>query len=311
MVIFMALIIAYVGKKGCIMVSDKRSITYFGNNENLSLLEDDFYSGKISTKEELFAKADELNIGIKITDKTTRIDTIGEAIKGEISTKGAFETKRRRVYGTTNGYQIVELVGSKIISSKGGEKAIIVFGNKFAKSQAEKLISQKWKSSLSLKYMGDIFKEVIAEVSKVTPSVGNQCDVLIKQPDFSDLVAREYLIDIIEKDVKLLDKYKTIFETEDKTANQKDINSRILENGMVGYILSIDENMVEVKLNNQTQAFDKNGKCLAAAGEKVIMFSNSKNPQIGDEVIMENGNLYLKKDSSTLNCNIVLCRVDR
>lgn len=305
----MALIIAYVGKKGCIMVSDKRSITYFGNNENLSLLEDDFYSGKISSEDELYAKAEELNIGIKITDKTTRIDTIGEAIKGEISTKGAFETKRRRVYGTTNGYQIVELIGSKIISSKGGEKAIIVFGNKFAKSQAENLISKKWKSSLSLKYMGDIFKEVIAEVSGMTPSVGKQCDILIKQPEFSDLTAREYLVNKIEQDVKLLDKYKTIFETEDSSTN-KDINSNILENGEVGAILSIDGNMIEVKLNNQTQAFDKNGKCLAAAGEKVIMFTDSKNPQIGDEIIMENGNLYLKKDSSTLKCNIVLCNVE-
>lgn len=291
------------------MVSDKRSITYFGNNENLSLLEDDFYSGKISSEDELYAKAEELNIGIKITDKTTRIDTIGEAIKGEISTKGAFETKRRRVYGTTNGYQIVELIGSKIISSKGGEKAIIVFGNKFAKSQAENLISKKWKSSLSLKYMGDIFKEVIAEVSGMTPSVGKQCDILIKQPEFSDLTAREYLVNKIEQDVKLLDKYKTIFETED-SSNNKDINSNILENGEVGAILSIDGNMIEVKLNNQTQAFDKNGKCLAAAGEKVIMFTDSKNPQIGDEIIMENGNLYLKKDSSTLKCNIVLCNVE-
>ncbi len=304
----MALIIAYIGKKGCIMVSDKRKITYFGNNENLSLLEEDFYSGKISNEEELYKKATELDISIKITNKTTRIDTIGEAIKGEISTQGAFETKRRRVYGTTNGYQIIELIGSKIISSKGGEKAIIVFGNKFAKTQAEKLISQKWKPSLSLKYMGDIFKEVIAEVAELTPSVGKQCDILIKQPDFSALVAREYLIDKIEKDVKVLDKYKTILETDErKDSVEEDINSKILENGLIGAILSIDGNMVEIKLNNQTQAFDKNGKRLAAAGEKVIMFTESTNPQIGDEVIMENGNLYLKKDYSSLKCNIVLC----
>lgn len=306
----MALIIAYIGKKGCIMVSDKRSITYFGNNENLSLLEEDFYSGKISSEEELYKKADELNISIKITDDITRINTVGEAIKGEISTKGSFETKRRRIYGTTNGYQIIELVGPKIISSKGGEKAIIVFGNKYAKSQAEKLISKKWKSSLSLKYMGDIFKEVIWEVSNLTPSVGKQCDVLIKQPEFSDFTAREYLIDIIEKDVKLLDKYKTIFEADDRKSSKSDLNSKILENGPVGSVLAVDNNMIEVKLNNQTQAFDKNGKCLAAAGEKVIMFSDSKNPQIGDEVVIENGNIYLKKDSSTLKCNIVLCKVE-
>ena len=31
----MSLIIAYVGKKGCVMASDKRKIAYFGNKENL------------------------------------------------------------------------------------------------------------------------------------------------------------------------------------------------------------------------------------------------------------------------------------
>lgn len=304
----MVLIIAYIGKKGCVMVSDKRKITYFGDNENLYLLEDDVCTGRISSEEELYKRADKLDINIRITDNNIRIATIDDAIKGEISTKSASETKRRRVYGTTNGYQIIELVDSKIISSEMGEKAIIVFGNKFAKIQAEKLISQKWKSSLSLKYIGDIFKEIISEISYLTPSVGEKSDILIKQPEFSPSEAREYLINEVEKDVKILDKYKTILESEDKFEYSGNINSKILENGDVGTVFSVDDNMVEVKLNNQTQAFDRKGRCLASAGGKVIMFcSGYSSPQIGDEVVMENGNIYLKKDSSILNCNIILC----
>ncbi len=307
----MVLIIAYIGKKGCVMVSDKRKINYFGNNKNLSLLEEDVYTGRISSEEELYKRADKLDINVRITDNNIRIATIGEAIKGEISTKTAFETKRRRIYGTTNGYQIIELVDSKIISSKIGEKAIIVFGNNFAKIQAEKLISQKWKSTVSLKYIGDIFKEVISEISNLTPSVGEKNDILIKQPEFSPSTAKEYLNDEIEKDVKILDKYKTILETNNNKFEYKNnINSKILENGSIGTIVSMDNNIVEVKLNNQTQAFDKKGKCLALAGENVIMFlSKYSKAQIGDEVVMENGNIYLKKDSSTLNCNIILCSI--
>ena len=36
----MSLIIAYVGKKGCVMASDKRKIGYFGDKQNLKTLED-------------------------------------------------------------------------------------------------------------------------------------------------------------------------------------------------------------------------------------------------------------------------------
>ena len=34
----MSLIIAYVGKKGCVMASDKRKIGYFGDKDNLAVL---------------------------------------------------------------------------------------------------------------------------------------------------------------------------------------------------------------------------------------------------------------------------------
>ena len=48
----MSLIIAYIGKKGCVMASDKRRIGYFGNKEQLNALESELYSGKIKTDEE-------------------------------------------------------------------------------------------------------------------------------------------------------------------------------------------------------------------------------------------------------------------
>ena len=41
----MSLIIAYVGKKGCVMASDKRRIAYFGTNRQA--LEDELYNGNI------------------------------------------------------------------------------------------------------------------------------------------------------------------------------------------------------------------------------------------------------------------------
>ena len=121
----MSLIIAYVGKKGCVMASDKRRIAYFGNN--VSALEEELYSGKITTDEELYKKSKELDVPVKITDNADKLRIIGNTIRGEVTTKGTSETKRKRIYGTTNGYQIVELIGSETKSRTAGESGIIIF----------------------------------------------------------------------------------------------------------------------------------------------------------------------------------------
>ena len=51
----MSLIIAYVGKKGCVMAGDKRRIAYFGSKEERELLEQEIYTGEITNDEELYA----------------------------------------------------------------------------------------------------------------------------------------------------------------------------------------------------------------------------------------------------------------
>ena len=67
--------------------------------------------------EEFANRAEELGISIKITDDASKLKIVGNCVRGEVSTKGTFETKRRRIYGTTNGYQLVELLGSETKSS--------------------------------------------------------------------------------------------------------------------------------------------------------------------------------------------------
>ena len=61
------------------------------------------YNGTIKSDEEFLNRAEDLGISIKITDDATKIRVVGNTVCGEVSTKGTFETKRRRVYGTTNG----------------------------------------------------------------------------------------------------------------------------------------------------------------------------------------------------------------
>lgn len=304
----MSLIIAYVGKKGCVMASDKRKIGYFGDKQNLKQLEDELYGGKLTNDDDFLKRAGELGISIKITDDANKLKVIGNTIRGEVSTKGTFETRRRRIYGTKNGYQIVELLGSDTESRRAGKNGIIIFGNEYAKHMAETLVQRKFKASQSLRYMGDIFKGIIEEVASKTPTVGNKVDVLMQQPDFNESEAQKHLNITIDHDIKVLTKFRQ--ELTEQLVQQKlaiDMADKIIEKGDVGKVVNIDGNMVFVQLNKDVQAVDGNWKQKAAPGQNVLMFTENDNIKIGDKVVIENEDLCLKKDKSSLKCDIILC----
>ena len=304
----MSLIIAYVGKKGCVMASDKRKIGYFGDKQNLAKLESELYDGSIDNDEDFLKRARELGISIKITDDANKLKIVGNAIRGEVSTKGTFETRRRRIYGTTNGYQMVELLGSETESRVAKKNGLIVFGNKFAKESAEPLIRQRWKSSQSLRYMGEIFEGIVKDVASKTPTVGSNVDVMIQQPKFNESEAQKHLNVTIDHDIKVLTKFRQ--ELTEKLVQQNleiEMASKIINEGEVGKVVQIDGNMLFVQLNNKTQAVDGNWKQKAAPGQNVLMFSESDDVKIGDKVIIDNEDLCLKRDKSPLKCDIILC----
>lgn len=308
----MSLIIAYIGKKGCVIAADKRRIAFFGEKENRELLEADMYSGDITTDEELYKRAEELDVVLKISDDACKVRTVEDVALGEVTTRGSMETKRKRIYGTTNAYQIVELSGSNVTNITKGSSSIIVFGNKIAKSLANDLIQKRWKPSFSLKYMGDIFGGIIKDIASKSPSLGKEYDVIIKQDSsLSKITGQNHLDKIVEMDVDLLSKYRTRL-TEDliKINETIQLSSTIIDEGFIGYVDKIDGNMLEVQLDEAVGAFDMNWKTLASPGDNVIVFiEDSGDVEIGDEVVIEDEHLCLKKNKQTLNCDIILCRV--
>ena len=308
----MSLIIAYIGKKGCVIAADKRRIAFFGEKENRELLEADMYSGDITTDEELYKRAEELDVVLKISDDASKVRTVEDVALGEVTTRGSMETKRKRIYGTTNAYQIVELSGSNVTNITKGSSSIIVFGNKIAKSLANDLIQKRWKPSFSLKYMGDISGGIIKDIASKSPSLGKEYDVIIKQDSsLSKITGQNHLDKVVEMDVDLLSKYRTRL-TEDliKINETIQLSSTIIDEGFIGYVDKIDGNMLEVQLDEAVGAFDMNWKTLASPGDNVIVFiEDSSDVEIGDEVVIEDEHLCLKKNKQTLNCDIILCRV--
>ena len=112
----------------------------------------------------------------------------------------------------------------------------------------------------------------------------------------------------IDNDIKVLTKFRQ--ELTEQLVQQSiaiDMANKIITKGDIGRVVDIDGNMLYVQLNDKTQAMDGNWKQLAAPGQNVLMFTESDNVKIGDKVVIENEDLCLKKDKSSLKCDIILC----
>ncbi|MDR0912452.1 MAG: DUF2121 domain-containing protein [Methanobrevibacter sp.] len=307
----MSLIIAYVGKKGCVMAGDKRRISYFGDKEDINSLEEKLYSGNISTNEELKKIAKSLNVSIQISDNESKLKVLDNAIVAEVSTKSTKVAKRKRVYGTTNGYKIIELEGTEIIKDDEGESAIIVFGNKITKSLANELLKTEFKTNISLKYMGEIFTKILNKIAIKTPSISTEVDVLIKNPKFSKNDASTYLNKLIKMDVKLLTKFRDkLTENIVKTSKEIKLAEKIINEGEVGLVSNVDDKMIFVDLNKNVQAYNTKWELVLKSGENALMMLNDdKDIKIGDKVVIENETLCIKRNKAILNTELILMYV--
>ena len=85
---------------------------------------------------------------------------------------------------------------------------------------------------------------------------------------------------------------------------------KIINEGDVGVVDNIEGNMLQVKLNNNVQAFDGNWKQLVAPGNNVIMFfDENKDVKLGDNVIITKEDLCTARNKTSLKCDIILCNL--
>jgi hypothetical protein len=306
----MSLIITYVGKKGCVMAGDKRSIGFLGDKKQRELLEEELYAGKIKTTEELRKRAEQLDINLKITDNVEKVRNLGEVLVGEVKLRTTLETRRKRIYGTSSGYHQVELTGSEIRKVQSGQSSIVVFGNKITKEIANKHLKKYWKSKTSLDEVGKIFRKIMEDVAQTTPSVSQQYDIFIIHPQLNHKQAMELLRTTIVGDVKELEKWREKLKQEmlEKTRDIQ-MASRILTQGEVGRVRKVEGDEVEVILSPGVEALNTKWDTLASEGETILMKMETPTPlSLGDMVVIEDENLCIKKDKTPLSCDIILCK---
>jgi hypothetical protein len=306
----MSLIITYIGSKGCVIAGDKRRIGFFGPEANREKLEEELYSGKIQTQEELLKKAMNLEITLKISDDADKIREIGDVVVGEVRSKTTVETKRKRIYATTAAYNMVELVGSEIKTIKSGGSSIVVFGNKYTQELAEKSIKKYWKSKITLIEIGKIFEYVMKEVSIKTPSVSPAHDVIIKYPSIKAKEAKELLRTTIIQDVKELEKWRNeLQENLIKTSQNIQMATKIIIQGNIGIVENVNGNEIEIILDEGVEALDIEWKSMVKPFETIIMtVQNGSNISRGDLAVIEDENLCIKRTKEPLNCDFILCK---
>ena len=131
----MSLVVAFAGKKRAMIGGDKRSIAFFGGAE---ALEEELYSGKIRTDEQLRRRAEELGSVIRIADGREKVwkRRDGDLLVGEVTELSVESQRRRRVYLVTGGYILVEIAGKKAEVSKRGNSTLIILGNRFTREFA-------------------------------------------------------------------------------------------------------------------------------------------------------------------------------
>ncbi len=309
----MSLIICYTGSNGSVIIGDKRRIGFFGNEKKRELLEEEFYSGSIKTQEALLKRAEELGITLKITDDAEKVREIGDVITGEVKTTTPFETKRKRIYATTGSYSLVELSGSTIKNMEGGTTSIVVFGNKYTKEIANKAIQDNWKKKVSLKDVGEIFEKAMDEVSRQTPSVSPNYDLIIKHPSLNKNQARELLRTTILQDVKELEKWREeLKEQMIKAAKGIEMSNKILDNGVVGKVSKVEGHQVEIILAEGVEALDLEWNLQAEAGEVVAMEVDEPDKiSIGDMAVIKDENLCIMPSQCGLKCEVILCKTDK
>jgi len=190
---------------------------------------------------------------------------------------------------------------------------MVVFGNKYTKEIANKAIQDNWKKKVSLKDVGDILEKVMDEVSRQTPSVSPNYDLIIKQPSLNNKQARELLRTTILQDVKELEKWREeLKEQMIKAAKGIEMSNKILDNGVVGKVSKVEGHQVEITLAEGVEALDLEWNLQAEAGEVVAMEVDEPDKiSIGDMAVIKDENLCVMPSQCGLKCEVILCKTDK
>jgi hypothetical protein len=174
----MSLIIALAKSKEAIIGGDHRSITFLGKCPEL---EQDLYSGKLRTVEDMLERAKELKASLQVADDREKVWLRGDMLVGEVTEISPAAERRRRIYLVPGAYVVADINGKEAHVTDQGNVACIVLGNRFTQELASQGIKK-----VQGKIDEHAVRAILAEAGSRTPSVSPEHCVLltnVQQPD--------------------------------------------------------------------------------------------------------------------------------
>jgi hypothetical protein len=188
----MSLIIAVADSKEAIIGGDKRSITFLGSCPDL---EQELYSGKLKTKEDLLNRASALKACIQVSDGREKVWRRGDVLVGEVTEISPALERRRRIYLVPGAYIMADVTGKEARVIGKGKVACVVFGNRFTQDRA----NQEIKNSKGRIDAGAV-EAILGDISSMTPSISPEHCVI--STDVRQLDPEAAVLDALQEDCK-------------------------------------------------------------------------------------------------------------
>ncbi len=188
----MSLVIAYIGSGGSVVAGDMREIILWGDSAGSKQFEDELYSGRIGTDDEMHKRAASLGVHLRVRDTKRKVRERDDVLIGEVSDFEYGLSRRRRLYVTRGRYALVEIEGSKVTHVQRGEAGrFVVLGSPFIQQTAHQFIHEHWKG-MGVQEASKLLADILALAARSSPSVSREYTILqtVRTVDLESLIER-------------------------------------------------------------------------------------------------------------------------
>ncbi len=144
-------------------------------------LEEELYSGRIRSDEELVARARELGASLQVSDGREKVSRHGDVLVGEVTEISPRLERRRRIYLAPGAHLIAEIEGGEARITDRGRAGCVVFGNRFTQRLASEGVSKA-----QGRVDEDLIRRILDEAAKRTASVSLEHTVLRTEVRLAD-----------------------------------------------------------------------------------------------------------------------------
>ncbi len=158
-------------------------------------LEEELYSGRIRSDQELVARAKALGASLQVSDGREKVWRHGDVLVGEVTEISPKIERRRRIYLVPGAHLIAEIKGSEARITDRGRTGCVVFGNRFTQRLASESVSRE-----GGRVDEGLIRRILDEAADGTASVSRESTVLCTDIKLADPEAE--ILQALEEDCR-------------------------------------------------------------------------------------------------------------